>query len=275
MLEKIDLTLKMGKAAYQERMRHLYPRLNLLQRMTARAGIPVIVAYEGWEASGKGTTLNQVAEWLDPRHFRVYPIFSPNADEKLRPFLWRFWLNIPSYGEWAFFDRSWYHRVLAERVEGQVKRPVWEGAFQEINAFERQLADDGYSLVKFWLHISRKEQKKRFAAMEGQKYSSWVITDEDRREHARYEQYLVALEEMFVQTSTYYAPWTIVEAMDHRHRQWKVTSTLLETVEGVLKEHAPQVFSEYLETATLIDHSLDKRDEVMEEKGKTNDPGQG
>ncbi|MCX5970990.1 MAG: hypothetical protein NTV14_05745 [Coprothermobacterota bacterium] len=253
MLEKIDLNLKLNKLEYQARMRRLNPRLNLLQRTTARAGIPVMIVYEGWEASGKGTSLNQVTEWLDPRHFRVHPIFSPTPEESLHPFLWRFWLKIPNYGEWAFFDRSWYHRVLAERVEGEAPHQAWQGAFQEINAFERQLSDDGYALIKLWLHISKKEQKKRFAKLEGQRYASWVITEEDRREHTQYAQYLAALEEMFVQTSTYPAPWTIVEAMDRRYSQAKIVGTVVDALESALKDRAPQIFAEYLETAALID----------------------
>ncbi|MEW6363712.1 MAG: hypothetical protein AB1714_03635 [Acidobacteriota bacterium] len=259
MLETLGLDQKLSKEEYASRMERLNPRLNLLQRQTTDAKMPVVLVFEGWEASGKGTCINQLVEWLDPRRFRVYPIFAPTPDEQHYPWMSRFWQKIPSSREWAIFDRSWYRRVLVERVDRLVHEAVWQAAFNEINAFERQLCDGGYVVMKFWLHITKKEQLKRFEKLEEDEYSRWAVTDEDRRENSEYAQYVAAIEDMLVKTSTYHAPWTIVEAMNRRFRQAKVSQTIVETLEWKLRERSPDVYAAYVETTKLIDEAAEKK----------------
>lgn len=247
MLETVDLSLELPKDEYKARFPALQDRMRLAQRALVQAGLPLIVVFEGWDAAGKGTAIERLIERMDPRGFKVHKISAPLVDEALRPFLWRFWIKIPGRGEVAVFDRSWYGRVLVERVEKTVKRRVWERAYQEINEFERQLADDRTLLVKYWLHISKKEQKKRFKSLEKDPATAWKVTKEDWRHHRQWERWLRAVEEMLEKTSTHYAPWTIVEMENGRFGRIKILETLLDAVEEGLEAHAPRVLAEYRE----------------------------
>jgi polyphosphate kinase 2 (PPK2 family) len=200
-----------------------------------------MVVLEGWDAAGKGDTIEKLVGRLDPRGYKVHPIYAPNVEEQLRPFLWRFWTKIPGRGEIAIFDRSWYHRVLVERVEGRIPRWAWQSAYNEISQFERVLADDGTVIVKFWLHISEQEQARRFRKIEKSKYDRWRITKQDWKAHKQYQAYLEAAEEMLERTNTAYAPWTVVEATDKHWRRIKVFRTLIEAAQIALdaKSAAP------------------------------------
>jgi polyphosphate kinase 2 (PPK2 family) len=242
MLETLDLDKSISKEAYSKSFPELRDKLRDLQRQTYDAKIPVAVVFEGWDAAGKGDTVGKLVERLDPRGVKVHSISAPLEEERLRPFLWRFWTKIPGRGEMAVFDRSWYGRVLVERVDRLIKPEQWRSAYNEIAQFERMLTDDGMVIVKFWLHISVEEQKKRFKEIEKSKYDKWRVTKEDWENHKLYDDYARAAEEMFERTNTAYAPWTIVEATDKRYRLIKVFKTLADAMQTALTakaEHAP------------------------------------
>ncbi len=179
MLEKVDLSKKLSKEEYKSAIDGLKNKLGELQRRARNLGIPVIIVFEGWDAAGKGTMINRLLISMDPRGFTVHPINPPNEEERLRPFLWRFWTKTPERGRIAIFDRSWYGRVLVGRVDKLVKRREWEKAFDEIRSFERQLSDDGTVIIKFFLHISKEEQKSRFKKL--QKKSVHCLESNGRR----------------------------------------------------------------------------------------------
>ena len=240
MLETLDLDKKIDKAAYDKSFPVLRDKLRDLQRRCFDAKIPVAVVFEGWDASGKGESIAKLVERLDPRGVKVHPISAPLEDEQLRPFLWRFWTRIPARGEVAVFDRSWYGRVLVERVEKLIKPEQWRSAYNEIAQFERMLTDDGMVIVKFWLHISEKEQKRRFKEIEKSKYDSWRVTKEDWEHHKQYDAYAEAAEEAFERTNTAYAPWTIVEATDKRYRLIKIFKTLADAMQTAVNAKAQQ-----------------------------------
>jgi polyphosphate kinase 2 (PPK2 family) len=188
---------------------------------------PVVVVFEGWDAGGKGGAIKRLTAKLDPRGYIVWPIAAPQGEDKERHYLYRFWRRLPEKGQIAIFDRSWYGRVLVERVEGFAPESDWRRAYAEINQFERQLADFGTIIFKFWLHTSAAEQLKRFKEREQSGYKSWKLTDEDWRNRAKREDYEVAVEEMLLKTSTNAAPWTIVEANDKYHARIKVLKTVM------------------------------------------------
>jgi len=236
MLEKIDLSKKLNKSEYKTISTELEYKLGELQRKVRELKIPVIVVFEGWDAAGKGTLINQLMLAIDPRGFTVYPIKAPNEEERYRPFLWRFWTKIPETGRLAIFDRSWYGRVLVERVDKIVSKELWSQAYEDINAFERQLADDGTVIVKFYLHITKQEQKKRFEKLLKNKCTSWKVTEEDWRHHKQYQQYARAVEEMLDKTDTNLAPWTIIEAHDRRFAIVKMYKTLIAAIERRIAE---------------------------------------
>ena len=167
MLEKIDLSRELAEAQYEQLIPQLQRRLYDLEKACWDAKIPTIIVFEGWDAAGKGTSINLLTSRLDPRGFKLYPIQAPRTYETHLPWLWRFWLKIPNYGEMAIFDRSWYGRVLVERVEGLTPMSEWSKGYRDIVDFERTLADDGCLIVKFFLHISQEEQKRRFKKLEG------------------------------------------------------------------------------------------------------------
>lgn len=239
MLEKVDLTKKLTKQEYKQAFVPLQLRLAALQREALEAGIPVVVLFEGWEAAGKGTCINRLVQRLDPRGFKVFPISAPTEEERLRPFLWRFAVKMPRGGLIAVFDRSWYGRVLVERVERLVKPRIWRRAYDEILQFERQHADAGAVIVKFWLHISREEQKKRFKAITSDPALTWKVGKPERKEHRKYRDYEAAVEQMLERTSTAQAPWTIIEATSGRYARVKVLETLVDAIQRALDERKP------------------------------------
>jgi polyphosphate kinase 2 (PPK2 family) len=234
MLETVDLDLELDRATYDRVFRPLRDRLALLQREVFEAGIPVVVVFEGWDAAGKGDCIEKLVGRIDPRGYEVHFIGAPSEDEFLRPYLWRFWRRIPARGGIGIFDRSWYRRVLSERVDREAPRPVWQRSFDEISQFERMLADDGALIVKFWLHISRAEQRRRLKRMERSDYESFRVTAGDWMAHRKYRRYLEAAEEMLERTSTPWAAWTVVAATDRRYARVKVFETLAEAMQRAL-----------------------------------------
>lgn len=236
MLEKTNLDLKMSKKEFKKEQPILRQRLYDLQKAAYDCGMPTIIVFEGWDAAGKGTAINQLTARLDPRGFQVWPIREARTYEKARPWLWRFWLKLPNYGQVGIFDRSWYGRVLVERVEGFAPERKWRRAFRDIADFERNIADDGYVIVKFWMHISKQEQKRRFKVLEKDPLLAWHVQPEDWEHHRKYDQYLLAAEEMMEQTETEYAPWTIIEATDKRWSLNKIFRTIINALENGLEE---------------------------------------
>ena len=234
MLETVDLTLSLTKEAYRKKAQPLREKLRLLQYECKTAEIPTVIVFEGWDASGKGGIISRLLERIDPRGFKVHPARPPTTEEEAKPFLWRYWVRLPQDGEIALFDRSWYGRVLIERVAKMVPKKVWRSAFDEIAQFERQLADDGAVIVKFFLHISKKEQKRRLRKMEKDKYERWRVTKWDWRHHKDYDKYVTAIEEMVAKTDAPYAPWSIVEATDRRHAEIKVFAALVQAMDEAL-----------------------------------------
>ena len=256
MLEKVDLTKKLSKAEYKARIPALRNRLYDLQKACWDAKIPSVILFEGWDAAGKGTSIKALTRRLEPRGFKLYPIQAPRTYEIHMPWLWRFWLKLPNDGQMAIFDRSWYGRVLVERVEGLTPEKGWRTAYRDIADFERTLADDGCVIIKFWLHISKKEQKRRFQELEKDPLNAWHVQAEDWEHHRKYDDYVAAVEEMLERTEAEWGPWTIVEATD-RHWAWiKIFGTIIGRLEEVLTqrgvplppEHAGPVEADEVET---------------------------
>jgi polyphosphate kinase 2 (PPK2 family) len=231
MLEKIDLNQKISKKTYKRIQPELQERLYQDQKLSWDAGLPVVILFEGWDAAGKGTSIQALTTPLDPRGFKLYPIRAARTYEKKRPWLWRFWLKLPARGEWALFDRSWYGRVLVERVEELVPEEEWRRAYRDIVDFERTISDDGCAIIKFFLHISKGEQKKRFEQLAKDPLTAWHVTPEDWQHHRNYDDWLLAYEECFEHTDSEWGPWTIVEATDRRFTRIKILQTVIRTME--------------------------------------------
>jgi len=231
MLKNIDLSREVAKEEYKRLKGDADLKLAALQRQAKILGIPVIVVFEGWSASGKGTLINEMILPLDPRGFTVYSARGPTEEEAFYPFLWRFWKRTPTRGRLVIFDRSWNRRVVRDRVEGQVTGKRLRQAFEDICAFERQLTDDGAVIVKCFLHISKKEQMRRFDALRASAATAWRVTEDDLRQHKRYAEYLAAAEDMLIETDADYAPWTVVEAHDRRFATLKIFATVIDALQ--------------------------------------------
>jgi len=245
MLETLDLKKKMSKSAYSARMRELQDKLRRMQYAVKEAEVPVVVCLEGWDCAGKGHVLKKLTERLDPRLFRIIPGSPPTPLEQRFHFLWRYQVALPNDGEMTVFDHSWYGRVLVERCDKLVKKKVWREAYAQINEFEHWLTDDGQVMVKFWMHITRKEQSKRFKETLADRAMRWKITKEYRRHHKQYDRWVEAVEEMLAKTNSSHAPWTLIEANDLRWARVRVFDTLVTRIgEALAKRQAtPEVVS--------------------------------
>jgi polyphosphate kinase 2 (PPK2 family) len=244
-LETVDLDVALSREEYQRVFPDLQDRLRRLQYALLEAEVPTVVTFEGWDAAGKGTVIQRLTQKLDPRAFRAWPGTPPSELEQRYHFLWRYQTRLPEDGHMALFDHSWYGRVLVDRVEGWAKRKVWEKAYSQINELERWLTDDGQVLVKFWFHISRKEQRRRLRKMEEDPAQRWKVEKEDWRRNRRYDEWLEAVEEMLARTDTPACPWTVVEATDARWTRVKVFRTLVERMQAALdrRQQAPAAVS--------------------------------
>jgi len=267
MLDKIDLSKKVSKNEYKRLMPKLRNQLYALQKASWDAGVPIIVIFEGWDAAGKGTSIQHLTGRLDPRGFKLYPIRPARTYEKKRPWLWRFWRKIPGKGEWAIFDRSWYGRVLVERAEQLVSDSEWRRAYRDIVDFERTLADEGYLIVKFFLHISKEEQRSRFDALTADPLMAWKVEPEDWDRHNQYDQWHQIYEEMFERTDTEWGVWTIVEATNRNFTRVKIIQTLINVLEERLHgfDAMPSPIFEKPSLETLANHpSAEEMDPVEE-----------
>jgi len=238
MLEFVDLSKKISKEEYQEVFPDLEMRMGACQRAARARGVPVMIVFEGWDAAGKGRIINRLTQVLDPRGFKVHSVVAPTETEQLHPWMRRFWETLPPAGSFAIYDRSWYGRVLIERMEGLTPRRQWRKAYQEIQEFERQLAQAGTVLVKFWLHIDRQEQKSRFKRLEKAPATAWKVGEEEWKQHKTYDRWIEAIEEMLERTSAAHAPWTVVEATQGRFCRVKVFQAILEAVEREVQRRA-------------------------------------
>jgi len=233
-LDRVDLRLKLDEKDYDTKLKRLQAKMHLLGLQVYQQKRPVVLVFEGWDASGKGGAIQRITAQLDPRGYVVHAIAAPAGDDKARHYLYRFWRRLPPRGQIAIFDRSWYGRVLVERIEGFARTDEWQCAYAEINEFERQLVDHGTIMLKFWIHISPDEQLRRFEARQSVPYKAWKLTDEDWRNREKWHDYERATDDMIVRTSTPTAPWTVVEGEDKRFARIKVLETVVQRLEHEL-----------------------------------------
>jgi polyphosphate:AMP phosphotransferase len=231
MLKDVDLYKKIEKDKYKEIIKYLGLKIAELQRKVKEYKIPVIIVFEGWDASGKGILINNLILPMDPRYFNVYTMHKPNEEEKMRPFLWRFWTKTPERGRIAIFDRSWYRKTFEDRVDGIIKKKEIEKYYEQINSFERQLFDDGNIIIKFFIHISEKQQSKRMRRLEESKATSWRVTEKDWKHNRQYKEYLKVIDETIKVTNFEYGPWVIVEGSDKKFATVKIFNTLIKMLE--------------------------------------------
>jgi AMP-polyphosphate phosphotransferase len=228
MLSSLDMTAALDKDTYKHDLVLNQVALAQLGYQVYVQQRPVVLLFEGWDAAGKGGAIKRVTEKLDPRGYSVYSIAAPQGDDKTRHYLYRFWRRLPEAGQIAIFDRSWYGRVMVERIEGFCSEADWKRAFREINQFERQLVDFGTILFKFWVNITKEEQLARFEARANDKLRAWKLTDEDWRNREKWDRYEEAVNEMILKTSTLEAPWTVVEGNDKYYARIKVLRTIVD-----------------------------------------------
>ncbi|MFZ4483019.1 MAG: polyphosphate kinase 2 family protein [Chthoniobacterales bacterium] len=233
-LSDLDQTKSYTMERYREKMKEGHLRLLQLQHALKDTKRSVLIVVEGPDAAGKGGAIKRLVERLDPRHLRVYSTIKPTSEEYAHHYFWRFWSKLPSRGEIAIFDRSWYGRVLVERVEGFCTRTEWKRAYAEINEFERMLHDDGVIIVKLWLHISKQEQMTRFKKRAEDPLKHWKITDEDWRNRHRWNDYIKSAEQMFAETSPAFAPWQVIPANYKWYARVKVLKTVGDSLEAGL-----------------------------------------
>ena len=236
-LAEVDLSPTISDEEYKSELKKLQKRLSELHNVIYRKKIPVIICYEGWDAAGKGGNIRRVAYPLDPPGFDVHPIASPLPHELNRQYLWRFWTRLPRTGHICIFDRTWYGRVMVERLEGFCTEKDWKRAYNEINEFERQLTDWGAVLLKFWIHIDQDTQLARFTERQNTPEKQWKITEEDWRNRDKWPQYEEAVDEMLQKTSTENAPWFIIESNDKHYARIKALKIIVKALEKACDKH--------------------------------------
>ena len=230
-LKKVDLSKRLDRETYEKKLDELQKKLTLLHSEIYAKRIPVVLAFEGWDAGAKGGAIKRLTRALDPRGYTVNPTSSPNDIERAHHYLWRFWTKMPKDGHIAIFDRTWYGRVMVERIEGFCTTQEWQRAFKEMNQMEQQLVNHGAIVIKFWMHIDKEEQERRFKERQENPDKQWKITDEDWRNREKWELYEQAVDEMMVRTSTVNAPWVIVEGNDKLYVRIKVLETVVDALE--------------------------------------------
>ena len=236
-LSEVELSDKtVTPEEYSERLKELQKELSKLHGKLYKKKIPVVIAFEGWDAAGKGGAIKRVGSALDPRGYEAVPIAAPTAAEKNRHYLWRFWTHLPKDGHITIFDRTWYGRVMVERLEGFTPEERCAMAYKEIDEFERELSESGVIVIKFWMQIDKDEQLRRFTDRMNTPEKRWKITDEDWRNREKWDRYEAAIDEMIQKTSTEFAPWTIVEGNDKKYARLKVLETVIERIKKELKD---------------------------------------
>ena len=234
-LDTIDLDKVLSDEEYDIKLEKLQKKIQKLHGELYRQKIPMVIGFEGWDAGGKGGAIRRLTEKMDSRGYVVFPIQAPSTIEKNHHYLWRFWKNMPKDGHITIFDRTWYGRVMVERIEGFCSEEEWKRAYKEINDMEQSLYNAGAIVIKFWLQIDKGEQKARFEARQADPEKQWKITDEDWRNREKWEAYEMAVNEMIAKTSTQHAPWVIVEGNDKKYARIKVLETVIQAMETRLK----------------------------------------
>jgi polyphosphate kinase 2 (PPK2 family) len=246
-LSDLDLNLSLTKMQGEEQLARAQHRLLQLRLVLGGLigdqglGPPVCVLLEGWDASGKGGAIKRLVAPIDPRHVHVQSFAAPTDREKRHHWLWRFWPHLPGWGGMAVLDRSWYGRMLVERVEGFADNAAWQRAYGQTRDFERMLTDEGMVLVKMWLHISSREQLERFKAREKDPLKQWKLTDEDWRNRGKRRAYTRAVEQMLEETDRGNAPWTLIEGDSKHYARVKVVNTVIAAIEGGMRRHGMAV----------------------------------
>lgn len=235
LLSEVDVNCSVSEEEYKKELKELQGRLGELHNRLYRKKVPVIIAYEGWDAAGKGGNIKRITGALDPRGYEVHPIASPEPAEKARHYLWRFWTRLPKTGHIAIFDRTWYGRVMVERLEGFCSENEWKRAYNEINEFEKELFEWGAVIIKFWVQIDSDTQLERFRERENTPEKRWKITDEDWRNREKWDQYEDAVNEMIRRTSTEFAPWHILPSVDKKYARIEALRIVVEKLEKALK----------------------------------------
>ena len=238
-LSTVDLEQSLDKREYKQAINAAQARLALLHREANARGLATVCVFEGWDASGKGGAIRRMVHALDARQYTVFPIAAPSDEENAHHYLWRFWRRLPPPGCMAVFDRSWYGRVLVERVEGFASPEEWRRAYSEINAFEDALIEHDVVLLKFWMHVSFDEQEKRFRARAETPHKRWKLTDDDWRNRKKWPAYEAAVHDMVERTSTRAAPWHLIAAEDKRHARVEVLNLIADALESALKPEDP------------------------------------
>jgi polyphosphate:AMP phosphotransferase len=233
-LDRVDLTERIEPEAYSRELKSLQSKLNTLSWKAWERKHTCVAVFEGWDAAGKGGAIRRVTRALDARLFRVVQVAAPTDEERAHHYLWRFWRGLPRAGHITLYDRSWYGRVMVERVEGFAREEEWRRSYREINSFEEQLCEHGITLLKFWMHISQEEQLRRFQEREQTPHKAHKITDEDWRNREKWDEYQAAVNEMVAKTSTGEAPWTLVAGDDKRVARVQVLRTFVEAFEKAL-----------------------------------------
>jgi polyphosphate:AMP phosphotransferase len=233
-LDQVDLSQTISAQQYGRLMAKFQAKLNRLMWQANERKISNVIVFEGWDASGKGSTIRRVTEAIDPRFYRLIPIAAPTEEERAHHYLWRFWRHLPRAGTVTLYDRSWFGRVLVERVEGFARPEEWQRAYSEINDFEEQLVEHGMVVTKFWIHISKDEQLRRFKKREEVAYKRYKITGDDWRNRKKWDAYEAAVNEMVLRTSTGHAPWTLIAGNDKKFARIQVLKTLCQHLEDAL-----------------------------------------
>jgi polyphosphate kinase 2 (PPK2 family) len=239
LLDQLDLSQGLSREDYKAALKRYQTEINELAWRAYNKQRTTVLVFEGVDAGGKGGAIRRITSAVDARLYRTIPIAAPTDEEKAHHYLWRFWRHLPRAGHIIIYDRSWYGRVLVERVEGFASEDEWRRAYAEINEFEEQLVENGALLLKFWLHISQEEQLQRFQDREQTSYKQYKITDEDWRNREKWPQYKIAVNEMVARTSTEYAPWTLVEGNDKPFARIKVLQTVCDRLRAALSDDAP------------------------------------
>ncbi len=234
-LSQVDLSRTIGPEDYLDQLDRFQNLLGALAREVAVRQRTVLIVFEGWDAAGKGGCIKRLTEGLDPRGYIVHSLNALQTEDQDRHYFYRYWRHLPEQGCVGIFDRSWYTRVLGDRVEERCREAEWRRAYREINQFERQQVDSGAVVFKFWMHITPEEQLRRFKARAASPYKAWKLTPDDWRNNEQWAAYEAAADEMLLKTSTFTAPWTIVEAMDKNWARIKVLRTVAETLVRELK----------------------------------------
>ncbi|WP_431028002.1 polyphosphate kinase 2 family protein [Lysinibacillus sp. LZ02] len=282
-LEELDLSLELDKVVYKKKLKVLQYEILNVQQFLFNNKIGLILAFEGMDAAGKGGAIKRLTERIDPRGYIVHPISAPQPHEKRYNYMQRFWRKLPQHGQIAIFDRSWYGRVLVERLEGFATEEEWTRAYDEINDFERLLTNGEYILLKFWIHIDKEEQLKRFEARAQDPYKSWKLTEEDWRNRDKFDDYAVAANEMFEKTDSKHAPWILVEGNNKQYARIKVLEETLAHIQQEAKRRGleiPTVFEQEekkalaelaqaeKEVATSLEEDVKKVKSVRKNKSK-------